>query len=76
MVEVLDYKAVRWVGTSVARKILGVSRQRVYQLVRDGRLAGCRVDGVLMISVVSIEERVNWLKNQEEMYGDGKGPRL
>lgn len=67
---------LRWVPTAVARRQLGVSRQRIYQLVQAGRLASCRVDGVLMISSVSLEERREWLINQEEMYGDGNGSRL
>lgn len=61
MVEILDAKEVRWVPTGVARQMLCVSRQRIYQLVDSGALAACRVDGVLMISSRSIEERKSLL---------------
>ena len=76
MVEVSEVSGVRWVPTAVARRQLGVSRQRIYQLVQSGVLASCRVDGTLMISARSVADRIVWLTGQEEMYGDGRGPRL
>ena len=57
---------LRWVPTAVARKMLGVSKQRVYQLVKDGKLASCRMEGVLMISSQSIEDRISGHITQEE----------
>lgn len=76
VVEVLDRDRIRWVPTAVARRMLGVSRQRVYQLVQCGRLAGARIDGVLLVSSASLEDRLKWLEDQAEMYGPEKGPRL
>lgn len=70
MVELVEAKELKWVPTGVAKKMLRISKQRVYQLVNAGLLAGCRVDGTLMVSVHSVEERIAWLKNQEEMYGE------
>lgn len=56
-VEHLDLGSVKWVPIVVARKTLRVSRQRVYQLIKAGRLAAIRVDGQLMVSSASIMDR-------------------
>lgn len=62
MAEILDSTAVKWVPTSVARRRLGVSKQRVYQLIQTGGLAGGRIDGIMMVSSRSIEDRLLSLK--------------
>ena len=58
MTEVLDPAQVRWVPTSVARQMLRVSKQRVYQLIETGALASCRVHGILLVSTISIDSRI------------------
>jgi hypothetical protein len=68
MLQALDGSAVRWVPTAVARRMLRVSKQRVYQLVKEGKLASCRLDGVLMISSRSIQDRINGHISEEEEY--------
>lgn len=57
-IEHLDLGSVKWVPIVVARKALHVSRQRVYQLIKAGRLAAIRVDGQLMVSSSSIRDRM------------------
>ena len=51
----------RWVPTRVARTMLRVSRQRIYQLIRDGQLASMTYGGAVLISVKSIEHRLGVL---------------
>jgi len=62
VVEVTDARTVRWVPTAVARKLLGVSKQRVYQLIESGALAANRVEGILLVSVRSIDDRLSGQK--------------
>ena len=65
MLTAVDGSVMRWVSTAIARRALGVTRQRVYQLVDDGKLASCRIHGQLMISSASIDAR---LSGQEELF--------
>lgn len=60
----------QWVPTATAMRMLKVSKQRVYQLRKAGLLRAVVIDGTIMISLQSIEERIVWLKHQEEMYDD------
>lgn len=62
MVEILEQSSVKWVPTSVARRRLCVSKQRVYQLLESGALAGGRIDGTMMVSSRSIDDRILSLK--------------
>ena len=48
---------VRFVPVSVAAQVLGVSRQRAYQLVWRGKLSSVTVGGRVLVSVHSIEQR-------------------
>ncbi len=49
---------------TVAASILGVTRQRVYQLIKDGKLDAYNVKGsVIMVSVESIEKRLEAVRN-------------
>lgn len=41
-----------------AANMLGVCRRRIYQLYESGKLNGGKVDGILYISVESIQMRV------------------
>lgn len=64
-IEHFDLGSVKWVPVGVARRALLVSRQRVYQLLQEGRLAGIRVDGQLMVSSSSISERLERMRKGE-----------
>jgi len=44
-------------SVSRAAKELGVSRQRVYELVGKGVLAGCRIDGILFVFASAVRSR-------------------
>jgi hypothetical protein len=63
---IVDVSNLGWVPTAVARKRLGVTRQRVYQLVRTGVLASCKQEGVTLISVASIDARIRSIKRMEQ----------
>jgi excisionase family DNA binding protein len=49
---------VKWVPVSHVARVLGVSRQRVYQLIRSGRLAAVVINGRVLVSVDSVMARV------------------
>lgn len=49
---------VRWVPVSHVARVLGVSRQRVYQLIRRGQLASISINGKVLVSVDSVMARV------------------
>lgn len=66
----VDVAQMRWVPTAIARRMLGVSRQRVYQLVTEGKLASQEIDGVIMISVQSIKDRQTGQRRMLD-YGSG-----
>jgi excisionase family DNA binding protein len=58
---------VRWLPVCVAAKMLNVSRQRVYELVRDGQLGWQRLGKTILISKRSIDERIERRKGQYEL---------
>lgn len=47
-----------WIPVRTAASMLGVSRQRVYQLVAKGALTGRSVDGTVLVGQRSVEARV------------------
>jgi hypothetical protein len=47
-----------WVPISTAAKLLGVSRQRIYQLIGQSKLGSRKVDCTVLVSAVSIEQRM------------------
>jgi excisionase family DNA binding protein len=53
-----------WLPVSAAAKRLRVSRQRVYQLLRDGLITGTRVDRTWFVSTRSVEARVALLRSE------------
>jgi excisionase family DNA binding protein len=67
MLQATDGTRVLWVTTAIARRMLGVSRQRVHQLIKEGRLRSTKVHGSLMVATRSIEARIN---GQEEMFDE------
>lgn len=40
---------VRWIPVCAAKKILGVSRQRVYQLIEEGALTSVKSGGTVLV---------------------------
>lgn len=50
---------INWVPVKTAAKRLGVSRQRVHQLMKTGALRSCQMDGVHLVSMQSVECRIN-----------------
>jgi len=55
---------VRWVPVSVAAKSLRVTRQRVYQLIRQGALVSVKANCSVLVSMRSVDAR-NALLEQE-----------
>jgi hypothetical protein len=66
LVEIVDAGRMAWIPTAVAKRMLGISKQRVYQLVASGALAACRVQGTLFISRRSIEDRLEMHLREED----------
>lgn len=55
-----------FVPVRTACKMLKVTKQRIYQLLKEGKINGHQSDGTWLISVVSIQSRLAYLKSQEE----------
>lgn len=70
MAELKGVNLRQWVPTATAMRMLKVTKQRVYQLRKAGLVRSVVIDGTIMISLQSIEERIVWLRHQEEMYSD------
>jgi hypothetical protein len=49
---------VRWIPASTAAGMLKVTRQRVYALIREGYLTGCKLDGHTLVSLRSVHDRL------------------
>lgn len=52
------------IATGEARRLLGVSRQRVHQLVEEGKISGWMAAGRLVISRRSVEARLALLEKE------------
>jgi len=57
-----------YVTTGTAGKMLGVSRQRIHQLLSEGKLSAVMCDGRHMVSARSIEARLALLEQEAENY--------
>jgi excisionase family DNA binding protein len=57
-----------YVSTGTACDMLGVSRQRIHQLIMEGKLSACMVNGRYVIQRLSIEGRLALLKQEAEEY--------
>lgn len=49
---------VKWIPVRSAAKLLGVSRQRVSRLCREGSLVSVLYDGTRLVSQKSVEVRI------------------
>lgn len=56
---------VKWIPVSAAAKALGVSKQRVYQLVGEGLLVAVKVDRTWLVSARSVDGRIGQLELEE-----------
>lgn len=52
------YSGVSHVPVVTASKTIGVSKQRIYQLIASGALLGIELDGVRLVSQQAIEDYV------------------
>lgn len=63
-----------YIPTGQVCKMLGVTRQRVMQLEREGRISGQLIEGRWVFAVRSIEARLALLEREaEEMDNDRRG---
>ncbi len=49
-----------------AAEMIGISRSKMYELVKRGVVPSFRIDGMLLVSVRSLEE---WITKKEESCG-------
>ena len=63
-VGLMDAGSMAWIPVSAARVQLGVSKQRVHQLIRGGRLVARDVMGTILVSQRSIEARIALLEKE------------
>lgn len=57
---------IKWIQCATAARLLEVSRQRVYQLCRNGVLPSLMYDGRRYVSVRGVNQRVLEMAKQEE----------
>jgi excisionase family DNA binding protein len=57
-----------WLTVFQAAKELGVSRQRVHQLLKEGALTGQKEGTIWIISARSVQQRVSFLREEREFY--------
>ena len=48
---------IKWLTVSLTALHLGVSRQRVYQLIYEGSLASVKLGSTVLVSRLSVEHR-------------------
>lgn len=48
---------IDWIPVRSAAKTLDVSRQRIYNLCNEGKLVSIKIEGVLLVSVASVNDR-------------------
>jgi len=58
-----SFSMAQWVPVGLAARELKVSRQRVYELIRNGGLAWCKMGSLVLVGRASIHAR-NALKGQ------------
>lgn len=54
----LDTEGIRWVPVRTASLALKVTKQRVYALIKEGALASREIDGVRLVSLKSLNDRI------------------
>lgn len=53
-----DVSRFNWIPARTAAKMCGVSRQRIYQLINEGKLAAVTMDGTYFVSRATVEARI------------------
>lgn len=53
-----SFSASQWVPVAVAASRLGVSRQRVYELIKTGGLSWCKMGSLVLVGAKSIQMRL------------------
>lgn len=61
---------IGWVPVGTARKLLGVSRQRVYALISEGKLTARDMDGTVLVSHQSVRSRIALMQGSLVMDGE------
>jgi len=61
---VANIKGINWVPVGTARRMLSVSRQRVYELIAAGKLISYDMDGVILVSQESIQARLDAMQRR------------
>lgn len=57
-------KGVQWIPVGTARRLLSVSRQRVYELIAAGKLVSVDLDGVILVSAESVQARCEMMQRR------------
>jgi hypothetical protein len=57
-------KGVLWVPVGTARRQLAVSRQRVYELIGQGKLVSLDLDGTILVSQESVNARLDAMQKR------------
>jgi hypothetical protein len=61
---------IAWVPVATACRMLRISRQRIYQLLSEGKISGRMCDRVWLINQTSIDSRIALLERESEIgYG-------
>jgi len=59
-----DMRGIGWVPVRTAAKLLSCSRQRVHQLIQEGKLVAREMDGTVLVNQQSIEARAALLQRR------------
>jgi excisionase family DNA binding protein len=59
-----SFSMAQWVPVGIAARELRVSRQRVYELIKNGGLAWCKMGSLVLVGRASIHAR-NALKESK-----------
>jgi excisionase family DNA binding protein len=63
---------LRWIPVREAAHMLGISRQRVYQLIHEGQVRSVRVGCTYMVLKRSVEARIAMLEREGDDFYAGR----
>jgi len=61
-----SFSMAQWVPVAVAAKELKVSRQRVYELIKNGGLAWCKMGSLVLVGRASVYARARMMEGKIE----------
>jgi excisionase family DNA binding protein len=61
-----SFSMAQWMPVSVAAKELKISRQRVYELIRNGGLAWCKMGSLVLVGRASVYARAKLMEGKYE----------